>query len=128
MEDYSKYSHSPAHLAVAQRDHAAFKKLIATLPRLAKAGAVNTEDESVAAELDAYAVSAVIDCRDVPGRETPLHLAVRIKDPISADIFMAAGAALPASCVDEVVSEASAYCRIGMSLYLTFDALLFDIE
>ncbi|KAJ0601285.1 putative ankyrin repeat domain-containing protein [Helianthus annuus] len=119
MEDYSKYSHSPAHLAVAQRDHAALKKLIATLPRLAKAGAVNTEDESVAAELDAYAVSAVIDCRDVPGREMPLHLAVRIKDPISADIFMAAGAALPASCVDEMVSEASAYCRVGMSLYLT---------
>ncbi|KAJ0771400.1 putative ankyrin repeat domain-containing protein [Helianthus annuus] len=92
MEDYSKFSHSPAHLAVAQRDHAALKKLIATLPRLAKAGAVNTEDESVAAELDADAVSAVIDRRDVPGRETPLHLAVRIKDPISADILMAAGA------------------------------------
>ncbi|KAM0068692.1 putative ankyrin repeat domain-containing protein [Helianthus debilis subsp. tardiflorus] len=92
MEDYSKFSHSPAHLAVAQRDHAALKKLIAALPRLAKAGAVNTEDESVAAELDADAVSAVIDRRDVPGRETPLHLAVRIKDPISADILMAAGA------------------------------------
>ncbi|KAI3799560.1 hypothetical protein L1987_34859 [Smallanthus sonchifolius] len=92
MEDYSKYAHSPAHLAVVQRDHAALKKLIATLPRLAKAGAVNTEAESVAAELDADAVSAVIDCRDVPGRETPLHLAVRLKDPISADILMAAGA------------------------------------
>ncbi|KAI7726340.1 hypothetical protein M8C21_007996 [Ambrosia artemisiifolia] len=92
MEDYSKYSHSPAHLAVAQRDHVALKKLISALPRLAKAGAVNTEDESVAAELDADAVSAVIDRRDVPGRETPLHLAVRIKDPVSADILMAAGA------------------------------------
>ncbi|KAJ0704751.1 putative ankyrin repeat domain-containing protein [Helianthus annuus] len=92
MEDYSKYSHSPAHLAVAQRDHTALKKLITTLPRLAKAGAVNTEAESVAAELDADAVSAVIDRRDVPGRETPLHLAVRLKDPISADILMAAGA------------------------------------
>ncbi|KAI3809330.1 hypothetical protein L1987_25301 [Smallanthus sonchifolius] len=92
MEDYSKYSHSPAHLAVAQRDHAGLKKLITTLPRLAKAGAVNTEAESVAAELEADAVSAVIDRRDVPGRETPLHLAVRLKDPISADILMAAGA------------------------------------
>ncbi|KAI3793596.1 hypothetical protein L1987_36216 [Smallanthus sonchifolius] len=92
MEDYSKYEHSPAHLAVVQRDHAALKKLIATLPRLAKAGAVSTEAESVAAELDADAVSAVIDRRDVPGRETPLHLAVRLKDPISADVLMAAGA------------------------------------
>lgn len=92
MEDYSKYAHSPAHLAVAQRDHAGLKKLISTLPRLAKAGTVNTEAESVAAELDADAVSAVIDRRDVPGRETPLHLAVRLKDPISADILMAAGA------------------------------------
>ncbi|XP_076897385.1 uncharacterized protein LOC143550625 [Bidens hawaiensis] len=92
MEDYSKYSHSPAHLAVAQRDHAGLKKLIAALPRLAKAGAVNTEAESVAAELEADAVSAVIDRRDVPGRETPLHLAVRLKDPVSADILMAAGA------------------------------------
>ncbi|KAL8210566.1 hypothetical protein R6Q57_005003 [Mikania cordata] len=92
MEDWSKYSHSPAHLAVAQRDHAGLKRLIATLPRLAKAGAVNTESESVAAELDADAVSSVIDRRDVPGRETPLHLAVRLKDPISADILMAAGA------------------------------------
>ncbi|KAI3686539.1 hypothetical protein L1987_80218 [Smallanthus sonchifolius] len=33
---------------------------------------------------------AVIDRRDVPGRETPLHLAVRLKDPISADILTAA--------------------------------------
>ncbi|XP_071734710.1 uncharacterized protein [Rutidosis leptorrhynchoides] len=92
MEDYSKYSHSPAHLAVAQKDHAALKKLITALPRLAKASAVNTEAESVTAELDADAVSAVIDRRDVPGRETPLHLAVRLKDPVSADILMAAGA------------------------------------
>ncbi|KAI3748451.1 hypothetical protein L6452_11522 [Arctium lappa] len=92
MEDCSKYSHSPAHLAVAQRDHAVLKKLITALPRLAKAGAIKTESESVAAELDADSVSAVIDRRDVPGRETPLHLAVRLKDPISADILMAAGA------------------------------------
>ncbi|XP_076885944.1 uncharacterized protein LOC143535621 [Bidens hawaiensis] len=92
MEDYSKYSHSPAHVAVAQRNHAGLKKLIAALPRLAKAGTVNTEAESVAAELEADAVSAVIDRRDVLGRETPLHLAVRLKDPVSADILMVAGA------------------------------------
>lgn len=92
MEDFAKYAHSPAHLAVARRDYAALRRIIATLPRLSKAGEVNTEDESLAAELQADAVSAVIDRRDVPGRETPLHLAVRLRDPISAEILMAAGA------------------------------------
>lgn len=92
MEDWSKYSHSPAHLAVVRNDHTALRNIITTLPRLAKAGEVTTEDESVAAELDADAVSAVIDRRDVPLRETPLHLAVRLKDLVSAEILMAAGA------------------------------------
>jgi hypothetical protein len=92
MEDFSKYAHSPAHLAVARRDYAALRRIIGTLPQLAKAGEVNTEEESIAAELQADAVSAVIDRRDVPGRETPLHLAVRLRDHTSAEILMAAGA------------------------------------
>ncbi|CAL5404062.1 unnamed protein product [Camellia sinensis] len=92
MEDWSKYAHSPAHSAVARRDYATLKNIISTLPRLAKAGEVNTEEESIAAELQADAVSAVIDRRDVLGRETPLHLAVRLRDPTSAEILMAAGA------------------------------------
>ncbi|GMI84498.1 hypothetical protein like AT3G04470 [Hibiscus trionum] len=92
MEDLSKYAHSPVHLAVAQRDYSGLRRIISTLPRLSKAGEVNTEDESLEAELQADAVSAVIDRRDVPGRETPLHLAVRLRDPISAEILMAAGA------------------------------------
>lgn len=92
MEDWSKYLHSPAHLAVAKRDHIALKKIVLALPKLARAGEVNTEADSLAAEQDADAVSSVIDRRDVPGRETPLHLAVRLRDPISAEILMAAGA------------------------------------
>lgn len=92
MEDFSKYVHSPAHLAVVRRDHAALKRIISSLPRLAKAGEVTTEDESLASELQADQVSAVIDRRDVPGRETPLHLAVRLRDPDSAELLMAAGA------------------------------------
>ncbi|KAL3523738.1 hypothetical protein ACH5RR_016572 [Cinchona calisaya] len=92
MEDWSKYSHSPAHLAVAKRDYAGLKKIVGALPRLSKAGEVNSEAESLAAEVTADAVSAVIDRRDVPGRETPLHLAVRLRDLISAEILMAAGA------------------------------------
>ncbi|KAK4766686.1 hypothetical protein SAY87_008328 [Trapa incisa] len=92
MEDCSKYAHSPVHLAIARRDHAALRCIISTLPRLAKAGEVKTEAESVEAELVADTVSAAIDRRDVPGRETPLHLAVRMRDPIAAEILMAAGA------------------------------------
>ncbi|GFZ11292.1 ankyrin repeat family protein [Actinidia rufa] len=68
MEDWSKYAHSPAHLAVSRRDYATLKKVISTLPRLAKAGEVNTEEESLAAEVQAAdTVFAVIDRRDVPG-------------------------------------------------------------
>ncbi|KAI5566781.1 hypothetical protein POPTR_013G047500v4 [Populus trichocarpa] len=92
MEDLSKFAHSPAHLAVACRDYATLRQVISALPRLAKAGEVNTEEESLVAEQQADSVSAVIDRRDVPGRETPLHLAVRLRDPISAEILMAAGA------------------------------------
>ncbi|KAG4176454.1 hypothetical protein ERO13_A11G246800v2 [Gossypium hirsutum] len=92
MEDLSKYAHSPAHLAVARREYAGLRRIISTLPRLAKAGEVNTEVESLEAEERADAVSSVIDRRDVPGRETPLHLAVRLRDPISAEILMVAGA------------------------------------
>ncbi|GAB2218831.1 hypothetical protein Droror1_Dr00002063 [Drosera rotundifolia] len=92
MEDFSKYAHSPAHSAVLRRDYNALHKIIGSVPRLPKAGEVNTEAESIAAELDADKFSEVIDRRDVPGRETPLHLAVRLKDAQSAKILMAAGA------------------------------------
>ncbi|XP_057550167.1 uncharacterized protein LOC130828289 isoform X1 [Amaranthus tricolor] len=92
MEDLSKYAHSPAHLAVLRRDYAGLKRIIASLPKLAKAGEVTTEAESLAAEIQADEFSTTIDRRDVPGRETPLHLAVRLRDPISAEILMAAGA------------------------------------
>ena len=40
--------------------------------------------ESIAGEAVADAVSAVIDRRNVPRRETPLHLAVRLRDPVAA--------------------------------------------
>ncbi|KAJ4802426.1 Ankyrin repeat protein-like [Rhynchospora pubera] len=92
MDDCSKYAHSPAHLAVARRDHAMLRRIVAALPRLPKAGEVTTEAQSIAGEKTADAVSAVIDRRDVPNRETPLHLAVRMRDPVAADILMSAGA------------------------------------
>ncbi|XP_072996000.1 uncharacterized protein [Typha latifolia] len=88
----SNYSHSPAHLAVLLRDHAFLRRIVSPLPALPKAGEVTTEDDSLAGELTADAVSAVIDRRDVPLRETPLHLAVRLRDPVAAEILVSAGA------------------------------------
>ncbi|CAH2044597.1 unnamed protein product [Thlaspi arvense] len=83
---------NPAHLAVVLHDHAALRRIVMELPQLAKAGEVTNEAESLQAEARADAVTAVIDRRDVPGRETPLHLAVRLRDPVSAEILMSAGA------------------------------------
>lgn len=92
MDDLSQYAHSPAHLAVAGRDHDSLRRIVAALPRLPQAGEVSTREESVAAEHTADVVSEIIDRRDVPGRETPLHLAVRLRDPVSAEILISAGA------------------------------------
>lgn len=91
-EDVAKYSHSPVHFAVARRDYEALRRIISALPRLAKAGDIRTETDAIAEEHRAEALSSVVDRRDVPGRETPLHLAVRVGDAIAAEILMAAGA------------------------------------
>eukprot|EP00252_Welwitschia_mirabilis_P015918 TRINITY_DN35316_c0_g1_i1.p1 TRINITY_DN35316_c0_g1~~TRINITY_DN35316_c0_g1_i1.p1 ORF type:complete len:691 (-),score=112.33 TRINITY_DN35316_c0_g1_i1:306-2378(-) len=90
--DLKPYEHSPVHFAVAKRDYEALRRIIAALPRLPKAGEVHSEEESIAAEQKADVLSASIDRRDVPGRETPLHLAVRLKDATAVDLLMSAGA------------------------------------
>ncbi|KAH7415614.1 hypothetical protein KP509_14G053900 [Ceratopteris richardii] len=90
-EEIANYLHSPVHLAVARKDYVALRRIISALPRLAKAGEVKSEDEAIAEELRAEAVSAALDRRDVQGRETALHLAVRLGDSIAAEILMAAG-------------------------------------
>ncbi|GLJ04805.1 hypothetical protein SUGI_0003920 [Cryptomeria japonica] len=92
QEDVIKYVHSPVHSAVVRRDYDALRRIIAGLPRLVKAGEVKTEAQSIAEEQRADAISAVIDRRDVPGRETALHLAVRLGDATAAEMLMAAGA------------------------------------
>ncbi|KAG6493211.1 uncharacterized protein LOC122001876 [Zingiber officinale] len=90
--DPIQYAHSPAHRAVLARDYSALKRLISALPRLADPASVRTEAASLAEEEKADAVSAVIDRREVPGRETPLHLAVRLGDAVAVEMLMAAGA------------------------------------
>ncbi|MCO5589118.1 hypothetical protein L7F22_043084 [Adiantum nelumboides] len=90
-DEIAKYLHSPTHLAVARKDYVALRRITSALPRLAKAGEIRTETDAIAEEHRAEAVSAVLDRRDVPGRETPLHLAVRLGDATAAEILMAAG-------------------------------------
>ncbi|KAJ6821541.1 ankyrin repeat domain-containing protein 13C-A [Iris pallida] len=90
--DVSKYAHSPVHRAVLCRDYAALKRILSSLPRLSDPSEIRDEQASLAEEAKAEAVAAVIDRRDVPGRETPLHLAVRLADPVSVEMLMLAGA------------------------------------
>ncbi|XP_008789496.2 ankyrin repeat domain-containing protein 13C-A-like [Phoenix dactylifera] len=90
--DASMYSHSPAHEAVLARDYDALKSIISFLPRLAEPSEIGTEADSFAEEAKADAISAALDRRDVPNRETPLHLAVRLGDASAAELLMAAGA------------------------------------
>ncbi|MCO5573623.1 hypothetical protein L7F22_027395 [Adiantum nelumboides] len=91
-DELAKYSHSPVHYAVARKDYTGLRRLISALPRLAKAGEIRTETDAIAEEHRAEALSTLIDRRDVTGRETPLHLAVRMGDVIAAEILMASGA------------------------------------
>lgn len=90
--EIEQYGHSPVHHAVVRHDYAALRSILAKLPSLPKAGEVVTEEESATAEAAADKVSGIVDRRDVPNRETPLHLAVRLGDAASVEMLMAAGA------------------------------------
>lgn len=89
--DASKYAHSPVHKAIATRDYASLRKILASLPRLCNPNEIRTEAASLAEEEKADAISAVIDRRDVPNRDTPLHLAVKLGDETATEMLMAAG-------------------------------------
>lgn len=91
-QEIEQYGHSAVHHAVARHDYASLRSILAKLPTLPKAGEVVTEEESVAAEAAADKLSGIVDRRDVPNRETPLHLAVRLGDAASVEMLMAAGA------------------------------------
>ncbi|OVA01581.1 Ankyrin repeat [Macleaya cordata] len=90
--DASRYAHSPVHKAVATRDYARLQRILHSLPRLRNPAEVRTEADSVNEEAKADAISALIDRRDVPNRETPLHLAVKLGDATTTEMLMAAGA------------------------------------
>ncbi|KAL1548346.1 ankyrin repeat domain-containing protein 13C-like [Salvia divinorum] len=90
--DISKYEHSPVHKAIIWKDYAGLRRIIAGLPQLADPSEIHTESVSIAEEAKAEAIAAVIDRRDVPSRETPLHLAVKYRDEIATEMLMLAGA------------------------------------
>ncbi|XP_043704180.1 ankyrin repeat domain-containing protein 13C-A-like [Telopea speciosissima] len=90
--DVSKYAHSPVHKAVATRDYTALRRILAGLPRLCNPVEIRTEAASLAEEEKVEAISAVVDNRDVPNRETPLHLAVKLGDETATEMLMVAGA------------------------------------
>ncbi|XP_037480547.1 ankyrin repeat domain-containing protein 13B-like, partial [Triticum dicoccoides] len=71
---------------------AALRRVLDALPQARKPEEIRTEADSIAEEVRAEAVSAILDRRDVPGRETPLHLAVRFGDAAAAEMLIAAGA------------------------------------
>ncbi|EFJ12328.1 hypothetical protein SELMODRAFT_110129 [Selaginella moellendorffii] len=91
-EEAHVYSQSPAHYAVARCDYGLLRSVLSRLPRLPTAGEVSSEVDSLLAEQKADIVSSVIDNREVPGRETPLHLAVRLGNARAVEMLAAAGA------------------------------------
>ncbi|PON63773.1 Ankyrin repeat domain-containing protein [Parasponia andersonii] len=90
--DVSRYAHSPVHKAIAMRDYASLRRILASLPRLCNPAEIRTEAISLAEEEKAEAIAAVIDRRDVPNRDTPLHLAVKLGDQTCTEMLMIAGA------------------------------------
>ncbi|KAG6512373.1 ankyrin repeat domain-containing protein 13C-A-like [Zingiber officinale] len=92
MAGADPYAHSSVHKAVAGHDYAALKRILSSLPGLAEPSSITTEAASLAEEAKADAISAFIDRRDVPNRETPLHLAVRLGDAAAVELLMVSGA------------------------------------
>ncbi|KAJ4977002.1 hypothetical protein NE237_002108 [Protea cynaroides] len=89
LEDYE---HSRVHYAVALGDHTTLSRLLSSLPTLPDPSQILTESDSLAQERIADHISSQLDRRDVPQKETPLHLAVRLNDLIAARSLAAAGA------------------------------------
>ncbi|CAL5086493.1 unnamed protein product [Urochloa decumbens] len=88
----SDYAHCPAHHCVALRDAAGLQAILAGLPPLAHPSRVLTAADAAREARLASSVAAALDRRDVPGGDTALHLAVRLRLPSLASALAAAGA------------------------------------
>lgn len=90
--DVTRFAHSPVHKAIILKDYVELRRILAGLPKLCNVNEVRTEAVSIQEEEKADAISAVIDRRDVPNRDTPLHLAVKLRDEGATEMLMVAGA------------------------------------
>jgi hypothetical protein len=86
------YAHSPTHHCVALRDAAGLQAILAGLPPLAHPSRVLTAADAAREARLASSVAAALDRRDVPGGDTALHLAVRLRLSSLASALAAAGA------------------------------------
>ncbi|KAL9236612.1 hypothetical protein vseg_011258 [Gypsophila vaccaria] len=86
------YAHSPIHHYVITSNHTALHNLLTTLPKLHDPTRIRTELDSITEDDLASKISAVVDSRDVPNNETPLHLAVRLNDVAAVKLLAGAGA------------------------------------
>ncbi|KAG6532235.1 ankyrin repeat domain-containing protein 13C-like [Zingiber officinale] len=87
-----EFAHSPVHYAVAMGDSVSLGRLLASLPSLAHPSEIRTEADSAREEHLAAEIAAVLDRRDVPRRDTALHLAVRLDRTSAVAALANAGA------------------------------------
>ncbi|XP_061361821.1 uncharacterized protein LOC133305581 [Gastrolobium bilobum] len=88
----SAYAHSSVHKAMILKDYTGLKEILAGLPKLSNPYEIKTEAASIAEDEKAAAISAVVNRRDVPNGDTPLHLAAKLGDVVATEMLMVAGA------------------------------------
>nr|KYP50809.1 Ankyrin repeat domain-containing protein 13B [Cajanus cajan] len=88
----SAYAHSSVHKAILLKDHDGLKQILSVLPKLSNPFEIKTEAASIAEDEKAAAISVVVDRRDVPNGDTPLHLAAKLGDMVATEMLMDAGA------------------------------------
>ncbi|ONK63829.1 uncharacterized protein A4U43_C07F19370 [Asparagus officinalis] len=90
--DITQYYHSKIHMAVLTRNYACLNELLSALPSTSDPSKIQTEEDAIAGMEAADARSTLVDDRDVPNRDTPLHLAVKTADVTSTFLLVERGA------------------------------------
>ncbi|KAE9621177.1 hypothetical protein Lal_00019121 [Lupinus albus] len=90
--EVSAYAHSSVHKAIILKDYSGLKDILQGLPKLSNPYEIKTEASSIAEDEKAAVISAVVNRRDVPNGDTPLHLAAKLGDLVATEMLMVAGA------------------------------------
>ncbi|OIW20691.1 hypothetical protein TanjilG_21017 [Lupinus angustifolius] len=90
--EISAYAHSSVHKAIILKDYSGLKEILGGLPKLSNPYEIKTEAASIAEDEKAAVISAVVNRRDVPNGDTPLHLAAKLGDLVATEMLMVAGA------------------------------------